>query len=295
MPKARTQPDAAPGSGWFHVVDRVFLTLLVLSLACHFGLIAAVSGRTPPEDDLGEPQEIIPDVWTHLVVPRPAAPSPAAPSRPAQRPSAPGHAAPPRKLDRVGLLGIIGAMTAGADSSVGDLLQGGTTTRDLAEAFQGIDHVAAATLDTGLPGSRGDHAGMAAQLGELGTGGGGRVDIGHAREARIAGSVSVESPEPESKDIDRDAMARFVKAHLRSIQGCYERELKLTPNLRGKLAVRLTLSPAGRVGDLEVDEDTLQSAAVVGCIRSVLRGWQLPFRPEAESAVQLSWSFVAGD
>ena len=69
----------------------------------------------------------------------------------------------------------------------------------------------------------------------------------------------------------------------------------LAPCLRGTLAVRLTLTPAGRVGDLEIDEDTLQNAAVVGCIRSVLHGWQLPFHPETESAVQLSWSFVAAE
>jgi hypothetical protein len=50
MPKS-TPRAQVPGSGWFHVVDRLFFTVLVLSLACHFGLIAAVAGRAPEEVD----------------------------------------------------------------------------------------------------------------------------------------------------------------------------------------------------------------------------------------------------
>jgi hypothetical protein len=107
--------------------------------------------------------------------------------------------------------------------------------------------------------------------------------------------VSQESVEPESKDIDRDAMARFVRAHLRSIQTCYERELKLAPDLKGKLEVRLTLTPAGRVGDVDVEEDTLHNGSVLACIRSALTSWKLPFHPDVEGAVQLSWNFVAAD
>jgi hypothetical protein len=301
MPTTRATADAAPGSGWFHVVDRVFLTLLVLSLACHFGLIAAVAGRTV--EQLDDVQEDLPR-WGGFLppvrLPQPVVPVPAAPHHAGVAHAAGTRPAGPRpKLDHAGLLAIIGSATGDADSSIGDLLQGGNTTRDLADAFRGIDHVAAASLDMGLPGSHGDRAGTASQLGELGTGGSGDVDLGHQRETHdvssVAGSVSVDSPEPESKDIDRDAMSRFVKAHLRSIQSCYERQLKLAPTLKGKLAVRLTLTPSGRVGDLEIDEDTLQNGAVITCIRSVLHGWQLPFHPEGDSAVQLSWNFVAAD
>jgi hypothetical protein len=90
-------------------------------------------------------------------------------------------------------------------------------------------------------------------------------------------------------------MARFVRAHLRSIQTCYERELKLAPDLKGKLEVRLTLTPAGRVGDVDVEEDTLHNGSVLACIRSALTSWKLPFHPDVEGAVQLSWNFVAAD
>jgi hypothetical protein len=275
------------------VVDRLFFTLLVLSLACHFGLIAAVSGRTPDvPDDVDEIPNVVRVVGQFI--PRPEKPKPdgavgAGPRHPA------GPAVPRPKLDRAGLLGVIGAITSDATSGITDLLAEGGADQSLAEAFKGIDHVAINGPDTGLHGRRGAGAGTASELGEVGTGGGGSVDLGHQHGSRIASSVTQEAIEPDSKHIDRDAMARFVKLHLRSIQTCYERELKLAPDLKGKLEVRLTLTPAGRVGDVEIEEDTLHSAAVLGCIRSVLQSWRLPFHPDEEGAVQLSWNFVAAN
>jgi hypothetical protein len=294
MPKS-TPRAQVPGSGWFHVVDRLFFTVLVLSLACHFGLIAAVAGRAPEEvDAIDETPR-----WGGFLPP-PFFPKP--PLKPKQTgvagagPRQPrGPAAPRPKLDHAGLLGVIGAMTAGETNGLNDLLAEGAADRSLDDAFKDIDHVAINGPDTGLHSRRGAGTGTATELGALGTGGGGSVDLGHQRGSHIGSSVSQESVEPESKDIDRDAMARFVRAHLRSIQTCYERELKLAPDLKGKLEVRLTLTPAGRVGDVDVEEDTLHNGSVLACIRSVLTSWKLPFHPDVEGAVQLSWNFVAAD
>ncbi len=300
MPKAIQKAVAAPGGGWFRrwfqVVDRLFFTLLVLSLACHFGLIAAVSGRTPDvPDDVDEiPEGVRLAGWVPLVTPAPEKPKPvggaaAGPHR------TPGPAAPRPKLDRVGLIGVIGAMTADETSGIVDLLGEGGASQSIDEAFKGIDRVAINGTDTGLRGRRGAGTGTTSELGEFGTGGGGTVDLGHQHGSHVAGSVSQEAIEPDTKNIDRDAMARFVRAHLRSIQTCYERELKLSPELKGKLEVRLTLTPAGRVGDVEIEDDTLHNGTVLACIRSVLQSWRLPFHPDEEGAVQLSWNFVAAE
>ncbi len=293
MPKT-AKKVAAPGSGWFHVVDRLFFTLLVLSLACHFGLIAAVSGRTP---DVPDEVDEIPNIprlagWVPFIPRRPDKPKPVAATGAGPQHTR-GPATPRPKLDRAGLLGVIGTIAGDETSSLSDLLADGRADRSIDQAFQDIDHVAINGPDTGLHSRRGAGTGTVSQLDQIGTGGSGPVDLGGHHASHIAGSVSQETLEPDSKDIDRDAMARFVKGHLRAIQSCYERELKLSPDLRGKLEVRLTITPAGRVGDVELDEDTLRSGSVVACIRSVLQSWRLPFHPDAEGTVQLSWNFVA--
>lgn len=93
--------------------------------------------------------------------------------------------------------------------------------------------------------------------------------------------------------LDRDAVGRFVKSRLKAIQGCYERQLKLEPTLKGKIAVRITITTTGKVSETEIDEDTLHSDAVVSCIKGLIRFWKFPFTPESDAAVQFSWNFVS--
>jgi hypothetical protein len=76
---------------------------------------------------------------------------------------------------------------------------------------------------------------------------------------------------------------------VRAIQSCYERELKRSPGLKGRLVVRFTLAPSGRTQDVEFEQNELNDA-VAGCIRVVVRGWTFPLRPEAE--VTIAYPFV---
>ena len=69
-----------------------------------------------------------------------------------------------------------------------------------------------------------------------------------------------------------------------------EKELKRNPNLKGKVVVRFVIKPTGRAGDIEIEENTLGSEAVGSCIRTTIRNWAFPFRPDSETAV--SYPFV---
>jgi TonB family protein len=93
----------------------------------------------------------------------------------------------------------------------------------------------------------------------------------------------------DSSDVDRDALARYVKARLKAIQGCYERELKRNPSLKGKVLVRFSITPAGRAGSVSIEENSLNEA-VASCISSVIRGWVFPFKPSDE--VPVAYPFV---
>ncbi len=280
---------------WWRTVDHLFFGILLFSVAGHFGLIAAVSGRTLEEVDVVP--ESIGDAWLPPVTFRPPPPltrvpavGPAAGPRHAPRRVRHG-VGPTRKAGDVGLLPVLGADT------FGELLRedGPADLRTaLSHASRG-GRVAGLGLGLGLGTRRGDASGTSTEIGVLDTGGSGAVDLGGRNALRIAGTVSATPPETDNPDLDRPGLEHFLKANLRGIQGCYEHALKLTPDLRGKLAVGLVLTPEGRIGDVEVDEDTLHSAAVVDCIRARLRLWQLPFHPAAETRLQLSWNFVAAE
>jgi outer membrane biosynthesis protein TonB len=148
----------------------------------------------------------------------------------------------------------------------------------------------ATEASVGSTGPRGGGSGKVAGIGELGTSGGGNVDLGSKKEVNVSGRVKDATPEVDSASVDRDALARYVKARLKAIQNCYEKELKRNPGLKGKVLVRFSIKPSGRTGDIEIEENTLGDDAVASCIRTVIRGWVFPFKPDDE--VPVAYPFV---
>ena len=71
----------------------------------------------------------------------------------------------------------------------------------------------------------------------------------------------------DSADVDRAALSRYIRDRLGAIRGCYERELKRNPRLKGKVVVRFNITPAGRAGDVRIEENTLGSPEVGSCIQ----------------------------
>jgi hypothetical protein len=311
-------PETARG-GWWRTVDRLFFGLLMCSVLAHYGLIAAVSGRDVSDEvTLDE----IPDRFAKLVIPEkpitPPKPKEAQADTAAEKKADKAKEAPKKvvkkeedeaakaaaaaarhaKLGQMvaqkGLLKLLGADTGGGAGAIDDVLGSGGASNDIAAALAGAGGVSVAGADSiGAGGRKGGGAGKTAGIGDLATAGGGNVGLGHKGETRIAASVSASAPEVESSTLDRNAVSRFVKSRLKAIQGCYERELKLNPALKGKLAVRITITTQGKVGETEIDEDTLHNDAVVSCIKSLIRFWTFPFKPESDAAVQFSWNFVA--
>lgn len=308
-------PEVARG-GWRNV-DRLFYAILLCSLAVHFGLISAVSGRVVNEEvTLDE----IPDRFAKLIIPE----KPITPPKPkdekiaadqvkADKPkealkkekppqddaakaaaAAARHAKIAQTVAQRGLLKLLGADSANGNGAIDDVLGSGSSNQDIASALAGAGGVAVANADSiGAGGRKGGGSGKAAGIGDLSTKGGGAVGIGGKAETRVSASVSSSAPEVESSTLDRDAVARYLKSRSKAIQSCYERELKLEPTLKGKIAVRITINTQGKVSETEIDEDTMHSDAVSSCIKGLIRFWKFPFTPESDAAVQFSWNFVS--
>jgi len=196
-----------------------------------------------------------------------------------------------KKVSGKGLLKILGSSSSGGGGAFADVLGGSTGGGEIAEALAGAGGVGVATSEAlGAGGQKGGGAGNVAGIGELGTTGGGKVDLGNKKEVEVTGRVKDAAPEVDSADVDRDALARYVKARLKAIQNCYEKELKRNPSLKGKVVVRFSIMPSGRTGDIDIEENTLGNDAVGSCIRSVIRSWVFPFKPDDE--VPVAYPFV---
>ncbi len=72
---------------------------------------------------------------------------------------------------------------------------------------------------------------------------------------------------------DLNTVSEVVFSHNSAIQYCFERELESNPDLRGKIVIRFTITPAGNVKDPEILSSTLNSKHVERCILSRVSLW----------------------
>lgn len=301
-------PTSIKGGFWAGM-DQLFFGILAVSLVLHFsGATCIALSPKPEEPELSLDQ--LPDRFAKVMMP-PEEPKP--PQQEEQqkgneekveakkdtgpkekKQETPGDAAAKKaaiqqKVASKGLLKILGS-AGDSGGALADVLGSSSGTGDIAAALQGAGGVGVATADAVAGGQKGGGTGNVAGIGDLGTSGGGNVNLGEKKEAAVSGRVKEAAPEVESSDVDRDALARYVKARLKAIQNCYEKELKRNPSLKGKVVVRFSITPAGRTGDIDIEENTLGNEAVGACIRTVIRGWVFPFKPD--DSVSVAYPFV---
>lgn len=317
-PPADARPQLPPdvrGNFWKNV-DRAFFGVLAASLFLHFsGAAYIMTQPTPKEPELA--LEELTDRFVRANIIPPKAPEPekqevaqadkgskdedkkpkkeeASESKAESKPAGDVErhkAEVAKKVAGKGLLKILGAAGSGSGGAFADVLGGSTGGGDIAAALQGAGGVGVATeASVGHGGPRGGGSGNVTSIGEVGTSGGGSVDLGAKKEVAVQGRVKDAAPEVDSSDVDRDALTRYVKARIKSLQSCYEKELKRNPNLKGKVVVRFSIMPSGRTGSIEIEEDTLGTDAVGACIKSYIRSWVFPFKPSDE--VPVSYPFL---
>jgi TonB family protein len=128
-------------------------------------------------------------------------------------------------------------------------------------------------------------------------GGGGGPGLGKVKKK---GKVKVEAP-TEVKGSEEAMSARTqeeikkeVEKHRQQIMYYYNKELKRNPNLRGKITVRFTIEPNGRVSHCEVISSTMNASSDLeeNLVRIIRRTWK--FSPIAASAgaVTVVYPFV---
>jgi len=191
-----------------------------------------------------------------------------------------------------GLLKLLGANT-GENGSIADVLGKGDVDRDQEKAFQGVGGVGVASGNDQLRGikSGGSGSGRVANVGGLR--GGGAIEAGGtgaaAAEKKVSGSVKSEAPAVDG-ELDPAMVAKEVRTRLGAIKACYERALKRNPTLSGKVVIHWTITQAGTVSGVDVEQDTLGDAEVASCIKALVARWRFP--APAGGSVDVSFPFV---
>lgn len=294
-------------------IDQFFFLVLAMSLVVHFSGATFIACQPVPEERELTLDEL-PDRFVKAMMPEVKPPPPkevadngnekkddkkddkkdevVADKKGEKPPTSPAEnkAALQAKVAKSGLLKVIGSASGGA-GAFEDVLGGSNGVGDVASALSGASGVGVATADSlAAGGPKGGTSGSAAGIGDLGTSGGGNVALTEKGTATVRGGVQMQAPEVESSDVDREKLAAYVRARKGAIQQCYEKELKRNPSLKGKVVVRFSITPSGRTSDIDVEENTLGNEAVASCIKTTIRGWVFPFKPDSE--VPVAYPFV---
>lgn len=196
------------------------------------------------------------------------------------------------QVKNTGILKLLGAKADG-EGSIADVLGKGDVDRDQEKAFQGVGGLAVATSEGALRGIKTGTGGSGKVASIAGLRGGGAIaggDVGSGvAERRVSGIVKHEAPAVDG-ELDPNVVAKEVRARMGAIKGCYERALKRNPSLSGKIKIRWTITAAGTVSGIEIDEDTLGDSEVASCIKRLIAGWRFP--APSGGAVEVVFPFV---
>ena len=115
-------------------------------------------------------------------------------------------------------------------------------------------------------------------------------DTGPVAERDVSSRLKVDRPIIEGGRADLESITREIRARRKAIAACYERALKTKPTLAGKLVVRFSITAAGTISAVDIDDDSLGAPEVGACVRAIIQRWR--FAPPAEAPVELSFPFV---
>ena len=182
------------------------------------------------------------------------------------------------QVRNTGILKLLGAKADGS-GSIADVLGKGDVDRDQEKAFQGVGGLTVATGDASLRGVKSGTGGSGKVANISGLRGAGSIAGGDtgagSTEKRITGIVRSEAPAVDG-ELDPSLVSKEVRARIGAIKACYERALKRNPNLSGKVKVRWTITAAGTVSAVDIEEDSMGDSEVSSCIKGLVSRWRFP-------------------
>jgi len=202
-----------------------------------------------------------------------------------------------QEVAKKGLLSVIGA-TGGSGALANVFASGKGFGDDIGAALAGAGGIAVATGNEGPMRKGGEGGGGTVGIGDLAAGageGGGNVQLAE-RARKVAPQISIDDSEfeTESASVDKENLGKYIRMRIKSVQQCYEKELKRNPTLKGKIVVRFVITTQGRVGEVTIDQNTMGDENVAACIKALITRWTFPIKPEEDAPVSFPFVFQPG-
>ena len=121
------------------------------------------------------------------------------------------------------------------------------------------------------------------------------------KEATVKSDVKEPAPKTakpalKSRDdgtnIDQAGVMKVIRASNAAIKRCYDKALTNNPSLKGKIAVKIIVKEDGRVGSVELSEDTLRDADVAKCVKGIIGRLRFPKPEGGPATIVYPYSFT---
>jgi outer membrane biosynthesis protein TonB len=321
----RPQLPAAVVGGFVAGIDWLFTAFVMFSFMSHFGFIIFLENAdwpippnlstippeladiifAEPEEPPEEPTEPTTDEPSEEVTEEVAEeeeshePSEEAESTPSERQERADTDARMAAEDAVAQVDqlLLGAL--GESGALHDVLAGGAVTGSAADVLAQAEGVGVASTGSGTLRDRsgGGRVGTGGDLGGLRRAEGGTTastEGGDMHEAAPRGHfrpIADADSESGSGDFDPQTVVRAINTRRSAIQACYERELRATPTLAGRVTIQMTIQEAGNVTGAHATANTTGNDDVATCVSRVISG--LRFAPgPTDGSVTYTFPFV---
>lgn len=140
----------------------------------------------------------------------------------------------------------------------------------------------------------GEAVGSGGGVGTAGIAGGkGTSGLGSGLAAGKTGSGGVGLLEDESEvegGLDRDIIAQYIKSQLGQLLSCYDRQLVVQKDLRGKVSVKFVISGTGQVITQNIAKTEMNNQPTESCVLSKIAKWKFP-EPKGGTKVVVTYPF----
>ena len=104
----------------------------------------------------------------------------------------------------------------------------------------------------------------------------GRV-LGHAPTGQVRAQVTAKPNLMKVEGhLDRGEIQKVINAHIHELQGCFERQLIMSPNLAGKVTFEWVIGLGGAVTVVKIKTSSLSSNEATSCMQAAIHRWQFP-------------------
>lgn len=197
---------------------------------------------------------------------------------------------------------LLGALGSG-EGAFADVLRGGAVVGNAADVLAQAEGVGVATGAAGgalrTRGGGGTGSGEGNGLGGLAARGGSGATAQAGEGAEVV-EVRVRARTPSFGDIEDDGgdgvfdpaiVARQIRTRASAVKACHETELRRSPTVEGKVAVRFVIQTTGSVTNVQITENTTGSDSLAACVSSTIG--RLRFNPGPDGgSVTFSFPFV---